>query len=153
MKKCISFILLLSALLAFTSCKKEPCDNYKCFSGTIQCDKCMGKGFEICTSCKGSGKCSNCDGDGRYMDYDTCTNCNGRGFFVNPYNWEQYVQCSKCNGLGIKGTDRECYRCDESDRSCSRCKGSGLEENAKTCNKCNGDKRIDCPDCVNGYIK
>ena len=55
MKKFISFILSLSTLLAFTSCKREPCDKYKCFSGTIQCDKCMGKGLEICTSCDGIG--------------------------------------------------------------------------------------------------
>lgn len=155
MKKIISLILLTIALLTFTSCK-EPCNNSKCHSGTIQCNKCKGGGLELCPSCKGTKTCNKCYGTGTYLDSVTCTSCDGDGFFINPYNWQQMVKCSKCNGLGVTFIEKECSLvCDDEngDGKCDDCDGSGIADNAKACEQCNGTGKLDCPYCEDGYIK
>ena len=151
MRKIVGLILLVASILTFTSCKYEPevCHNTSCSNGWIKCGECRGKGLEVCYSCKGSGACTRCDGYGWYYDNPVCPACNGEGFFMGLYG--SLIKCGSCKGVGkLLLVKKDCYNCDG---KCYMCKGSGLAENAKTCEKCNGAKKLDCPDCVDGYIE
>ena len=154
MKKCICIILLvLISLFSLSSCAQK-CSN--CHNGTIMCEKCNGRGLKLCSSCciDGNGKCGDCYGDGREDKTRKCSDCDGKGIFINPFNWNQYVTCSTCSGIGwIQYQDDDCWSCD-STGVCEDCKGTGLNEaKEETCEDCNGECRVDCSLCENGYIK
>ena len=159
MKK-IMYLLLIAltfaiAIFSFAACeKKEMCE--ECYGdGFIQCATCSGKGFELCYDCDGNGKCSECHGDGVRLDWKTCTNCDGDGFFINPYNWDNVVTCSVCHGLGEWTFEESCddWRHDDSDGDgkCDSCNGSGINSPKEVCRDCTGSGEVDCPDCEDGY--
>ncbi|MEM4888439.1 MAG: hypothetical protein QXJ64_03230 [Thermosphaera sp.] len=76
---------------------------------------------ELCPECKGTGKCSSCDGTGKmkcptckgegivagWFEYYGCPDCGGKGVSINPNNVTKgsgFVTCRKCLGSGICST-------------------------------------------------
>lgn len=118
------------------------------------CQHCKGKGY-ICSICNNSfelfvneneeyckcndhykyehllSECKKCDGTGFYNN-DICPDCKGRK-----------IICQKCNNEGI-------VKNNNLKNTCWNCHGTGgiLE----TCHKCHGDRKIDCPNCDDGYV-
>ena len=92
--------------------------------GTVNCGKCGGTGLipKQCLKCKGSGKCSICNGTGKKPEGDSllqgpskkvkrlgegsfpCTFCKGSG------------KCQECNGTGISQDSDQCYVCNGTGR-------------------------------------
>lgn len=77
---------------------------------------------ELCPDCKGTGKCSSCNGTGKMV----CPKCNGDGYYASGI-W--YYGCATCGG---EGSSLFAYEVT---------KGSGFV----TCRKCSGTGV--CPTC------
>ena len=155
LKYYIIILLLIIPLFSFRLCEnlfKKKCED--CSGGTIICEKCNGRGLKLCYMCDedGNGKCRRCLGTGTKINSEKCSNCDGYGVFVNPYNWNQTVDCSKCNGDGFFFYEENCYSCN-STGVCDYCSGDGLLSPRESCEECDGNKRIDCPNCKDGYIE
>lgn len=95
-----------------------------------------------CELCKGSGLCSNCNGEGQIScdcDNGFCKTCEGEGI----------IECETCSGLGnvleeINGqkVSVKCSVCKgEGTIECPDCNGSGK------CHKCEGTCKIPCYMC------
>lgn len=105
---------------------------YQAQKTAIACPECRGKGYFICNTCKGSGrcigfynktvdnrpyysyckdgKCPRCQGGGKQSIFFTCSHCKGTG------------RCPTCNGFG------RCVTCRGGGRiMCPACKGSGFK--------------------------
>ncbi|MEM4977399.1 MAG: hypothetical protein QXT64_08755, partial [Desulfurococcaceae archaeon] len=89
---------------------------------TSNLDIIMFREDELCPDCKGTGKCSSCNGTGKMV----CPKCNGDGYY---YEIGRYYGCATCGGKGAS------YRAYEVT------KGSGFV----TCRKCSGTGV--CPTC------
>ena len=93
-KRIISYIIIFSLALFFLSCSDECCYGtgrcstcggsrlLECFicdgekmvvvdlitvKELVPCSSCKGLGWDFCYSCKGTGKCTRCDGTDRYF--------------------------------------------------------------------------------------
>ena len=54
----------------------------------------MNKAYDPCLMCLGTGDCTGCGGNGRFMEY-VCAVCAGTGV------------CSECNGSGVESNGDE----------------------------------------------
>jgi len=81
---------------------------------------------ELCPDCKGTGKCSNCNGTGKMI----CPKCNGDGYYESG---GYYYGCETCGGGGVTGYAFKLTK--------EVTKGSGFV----TCKKCSGTGV--CPTC------
>ena len=82
----------------------------------------------ICPNCNGSGKCPQCQGEGRTR----CTTCNGIGTLA--------ASCPNCRGSGRN----------DDGSICGVCAGTG--QLANTCPICNGAGNFQCIQCSGGGL-
>ena len=151
----LAFVIAVVITASIQNANSNEVEEAKCNtcynSRTITCEKCRGKGKELCESCydhKYLGKCYFCEGTGEEEDFVKCSTCEGKGVIINPLTWQTF-KCTPCNGIGYVYVYEECDYCTKGDGLCIRCKGTGLAKNAKNCVSCSGSGEITCPDCGN----
>ena len=108
---------------------------YQAQKTAIACPECGGKGYFICTKCKGQGGCT-------YYSYSLY-----QGRYVNKYC--QAGWCPKCNGKGTSDAlifKNTCKMC-QGNKICPECRGT------HKCIKCNGTGRITCTSCNGSGFK
>jgi DnaJ-class molecular chaperone len=95
----------------------------------IACPECQGKGYFVCTSCRGHGGCL-----GSYTSYT-----GNRPVTVGC----QMGWCPKCKGQGKISKILYTIPCDycQGSRFCPTCRGAGR------CISCNGTGKITCQPC------
>ncbi len=103
---------------------------YQAKKTAIACPECYGKGYFICRTCNGSGRCV-----GNYTKI-----ANGKPYIT----WCQNGWCPKCKGKG--GFVLPCSHCRDR-KVCPTCMGTGK------CNTCRGSGRITCMACNGSGFK
>lgn len=133
--------ILKSTIQTHDCCQTIVCPSCK---GSGKCYRCSGEGFVVCKECEGSGKCGVCDGTGS----EICPDCDGHGEYKCEHcDGDGFFDCEDCNGSGVynhNGHHSECRRCEGTGKlTCRKCNGEGKIK----CNNCDGDGTITCRRC------
>ena len=105
---------------------------HKAQKTAIACPECSGKGYFICRTCNGAGRCIGYS----YKMID------GKPH----YNYCQNGWCPKCKGEGTQSFILTCQHC-KGNKVCPTCGGTGR------CNYCHGTGRITCTACNGSGFK
>ena len=133
----------------------------------VDCVSCIGTGMQIskCNSCKGTGICQTCKGEGLIE----CKTCKGKGdilcqarqgkgsiqiIVINPDSRVEEKECPSCNGRGsikCKACDGKgkitCPTCKGTILCCSTCFGIGIIRGKEKCKGCKGTGKVECKYC------